>query len=122
MRATIDNHIRNAGIVAPPSDDDPVGRMEPRALDPPILTLDPLAAGIATVIWCTGFKGDFSWTDVPGLLDPAGQPDHDAGYAMVPGVYFPGTPFSVSRNSGTIHAIEDEACRFSDDILARVRG
>lgn len=121
LRATIDDHIRRAGIVAPPPDDDPVERMEPRLPDPPILMLDPLAAGIGSVIWCTGFKGDFSWTGVPGLLDATGQPDHEAGFAKVPGAYFPGIPFAVSRRSGTIHAIEAEARRFTDDILARVR-
>ena len=88
--------------------------------DPPIRSIDLAARGIATVIWCTGFKGDFGWVRVPDALDAQGQPLHENGLASVPGLYFAGLPFSISRRSGTILAIEQEAALLADDIQRRL--
>jgi len=41
-------------------------------LDPP-KELDLRGDGIASVVWCTGFTGDFSWLD-PTLVDDCGRP------------------------------------------------
>ncbi|TBY70650.1 hypothetical protein E0H51_28595 [Rhizobium leguminosarum bv. viciae] len=29
--------------------------------NPPVRSIDLAARGITTVIWCTGFRGDFGW-------------------------------------------------------------
>ena len=121
LRQKIDAFIARARIPAPEPQPDPAEVVAPRIPDPPILSLDMHAAGIGTVIWCTGFRGDFRWTDVPGLLDAYGQPVQEACFARVPGLYFPGVPFSVSRLSGTIHVVADEAARIAADIVRRTR-
>ena len=33
---------------------------------------------VANVIWCTGFRTDFGWIDLP-VFDEAGQPEHARG-------------------------------------------
>ncbi|WP_205930935.1 hypothetical protein [Rhizobium leguminosarum] len=57
---------------------------------------------------------------VPDVLDAQGQPLHENGFASVPGVYFAGLPFAISRRSGTILAIEEEAALLADDIRRRL--
>ncbi|KPK51226.1 MAG: hypothetical protein AMS22_11315 [Thiotrichales bacterium SG8_50] len=50
-------------------------------------TLKPDEAGISSVIWCTGFKGNFDWID--GIeLDSWGNPVHEKGESGQSGLYF----------------------------------
>ncbi len=64
-------------------------------------------------LWCTGFKGDFSWMKLDGALDAAGQPVHD-GVAALPGLYFTGLDFASTRKSGIILAIAEETRHLVD--------
>jgi putative flavoprotein involved in K+ transport len=121
LRQRIEDYIARTGITAETPQPDPAEIIGPRLPDPPILSLDHFAAGITTVIWCTGVRGDFSWTEVPGLLAEDGQPLQDGCLAMVPGIYLPGTPFSVTRLSGTIHVVTEEANRIAADVISRLR-
>lgn len=57
----IDAYIARHGLDAPPAVEDPAEVVSPRLPAPPILSLDPTEDGISTVIWCTGFQGDYSW-------------------------------------------------------------
>ncbi|MER9267853.1 hypothetical protein NKI63_25435 [Mesorhizobium sp. M0410] len=105
----VDEYIERAGLDAQLAEDDPAETIEPRLPDPPIRSLDWTASGIRSVIWCTGFTGDFSWVRLPGALDAAGQPVHEDGVGAVPGLFFAGLDFGSTRKSGTIPAIPEEA-------------
>ncbi|WP_308737859.1 hypothetical protein [Rhizobium sp. TH2] len=105
----VDEYIERAGLDAPPAEDDPAETVEPRLPDPPIRALDWQASDLGTVIWCTGFTGDFSWVHVPGALGADGQPIHEDGVATVPGLYFYGLEFASTRNSGIVPGIAKEA-------------
>jgi putative flavoprotein involved in K+ transport len=120
IRREIDEYIERSGIHAPQAEPDPAEEVAVHLPDPPIRSLDVNSCDIRTVIWCTGFKGDFTWVRIPELLDAQGQPAHENGVAKVPGVYFAGLAFAVSRRSGTILAIADEASRFSKQITERL--
>jgi putative flavoprotein involved in K+ transport len=118
VKRHIDAYIDQAGIDAPAAEPDPAEIVAAHLSDPPIRVLDPLAAGIRTVIWCTGFRGDFGWVRIPGVLDARGQPLHQDGViAPVSGVYFAGLDFVTTRKSGTIHAIAGEAARIAEHIV-----
>jgi putative flavoprotein involved in K+ transport len=117
VRQRIDEHIADAGLDAPAAVPDPAEVVAARLPDPPIRALDPAAAGIGTVIWCTGFRGDFGWVGVPGVIDASGRPVHDAGVSPVPGICFAGLDFGVSRRSGTILAVAEEAPRLVGHLL-----
>ena len=108
LRGRIDDYIAREGIEAPPATDDPAEVVAPRFPSPPIRSLDLAAHGIRTIIWCTGFDGDFSWIKVPGALTVDGQPSHVNGIGPG-GLYYPGLDFAVTRKSGTILAAEEEA-------------
>lgn len=120
VRSQIDDYIARNRIDAPEAEPDPAETIEARLPNPPIRSIDLAARGITTVIWCTGFTGDFGWVRVPDVLDPHGQPLHENGFASVPGVYFAGRPFAITRRSGTILAIAEEAALVADDIQRRL--
>jgi len=122
IRRMIDEYIADAAIDAPDAEPDPAEVVAARLPDPPIRSLDLAKRGITTVIWCTGFKGDFRWARIPGLLDAEGQPVHIDGVAAVPGIFFAGLAFAISRRSGTILAIAEEASRYAALVAARRDG
>ena len=117
-KQVIDAYIERAGLDAPPAEDDPAETVAPCVPSPPIRSIDLAASGIGSVIWCTGFTGDFSWVRFPGALDTAGQPVHVDGVGAVPGLYFAGLDFGSTRKSGTVPAIAEEAARLVDHLWA----
>jgi putative flavoprotein involved in K+ transport len=119
IKRQIDEYIARAGIGAPAAEPDPAEIVAARLPNPPIRSLDPVATGITTVIWCVGFQGDFSWVRIPGVLDDRGQPVHEEGVAAAPGIYFAGLDFASTRKSGTILAIAEEAPRLVEHLARR---
>jgi putative flavoprotein involved in K+ transport len=115
----IDDYIAREGIDAPAAEDDPEETVAPHLPDPPIGSLDPVERGIASVIWCTGFEGDFGWVQVPGVLDARGQPVHEEGIAGRPGLYFAGLDFASTRKSGTLLSLAEEGPRLVSHLMAR---
>jgi putative flavoprotein involved in K+ transport len=56
----------------------------------------------ANVIWCTGFRQDFSWIDLPVFGDD-GLPEHERGVVEAePGLYFLGLVFQYSISSDVL--------------------
>jgi putative flavoprotein involved in K+ transport len=116
FKRQIDEHILRSGIDAISAVPDPAEIVEASLPNPPISTLDVFQSKIGTVIWCTGFKGDFRWVKIPGLLDAEGQPLPVDNISNVPGIYFAGLDLASTRRSGTILAIAEEAARIVEDI------
>ena len=117
LKRVIDAYIERAGLDAPPAVDDPAETVAPYVPNPPIRSIDLAASGISSIIWCTGFSGDFSWIKLPGALDAADQPLHEDGVGTLPGLYFAGLDFALTRKSGTIPAVAEEAEQLMDRIL-----
>jgi putative flavoprotein involved in K+ transport len=111
IKCQIDDHICRAQILAPAAELDPAETIEPCVPAPPIRKLDAVACEITTVVWCTGFDGDFSWIRVSGVLDARGRPVQEEGVSPMRGIYFAGLDFATTRKSGTILAIAEEAAR-----------
>lgn len=54
---------------------------------------DGTVVDVESVVWCTGFRVDYSWIDVP-ILDVHGWPDQERGVIRsAPGLYVMGMPF-----------------------------
>ncbi|MDQ0663564.1 putative flavoprotein involved in K+ transport [Arthrobacter ulcerisalmonis] len=67
----------------------------------PVLA-DGTRVDAANVIWCTGFRDDFSWMD-PELLDDGALPRQHRGVALdTPGLFFLGQEFLYSAASATL--------------------
>src|SRR5262245_12395637 len=119
LKRKIDEYIARAGINAPAAEADPAEIVAMRLPNPPIRSLHLAECGITTLIWCTGFKGDFSWVRLHGVLDAQGQPVHEEGVSVLPGICFAGLDFAKTRRSGTILAIAEEASRLAEHIARR---
>ena len=76
----------------------------------PRLRLDLSRGEIGTIIWATGYRPDYSWLNVPEVVDAKGLLRHDGGVVTEsPGLYALGLPVLRRRKSTFIHGIEDDA-------------
>jgi putative flavoprotein involved in K+ transport len=73
---------------------------------------------VASVVWCTGFRPDFSWVHLP-VFDADGEPRHDRGVvAAEPGLYFVGLFFLSSVASSLVGGVGRDAAAIADRIAA----
>jgi len=63
---------------------------------------------VSTIIWSTGFEGDFDYLKLP-VFNEDGTIIHKGGVAEVEGLYFIGLPWLRKRQSGLIQGIEEDA-------------
>jgi putative flavoprotein involved in K+ transport len=63
---------------------------------------------VANVIWCTGFRQDFSWIEVPIFGDDT-RPMHERGVTSEPGLYFVGLDFLYSFTSENVGGVGRDA-------------
>lgn len=80
---------------------------------------DGRALDVANVIWCTGFRPDFSWINLP-IFDDDGLPMHQRGVVeTVPGLYFIGLFFLSAAASSLVGGVGRDAKYVADAIAAR---
>jgi len=73
---------------------------------------------VRNVVWCTGFRPDFSWIRVPFELGDDGYPVQYRGVAAsTPGLYFAGLPFLHSFASMLIAGTARDAERVARHIV-----
>lgn len=112
INAGIDRFIAEQGIDAPPASVyAPVWQPSAERTQ-----LDLRAAGIASVLWCIGFRPDFGWLRLP-VFDGRGQPQHTRGVTAVPGLYFIGLPWLHTWGSGRFSGIARDA----EHLVAQIR-
>ena len=63
----------------------------------------------AAILWCTGFRPNYQWINVPGALDETGSPAHDRGVSPAPGLHWLGLPWQTRLNSSLINGIDRDA-------------
>ncbi len=110
IRASIDATIEREGIDAPL--EPPYSPCwHPPADHPQELDLTSLAG----VVWCTGYRSDHRWIEVP-VFDGAGQPCHRRGVTASAGLYFLGLPWLHTWGSGRFCGVADDAEHLADVI------
>jgi putative flavoprotein involved in K+ transport len=82
-----------------------------------VRTLDLRARGISAVVWCIGFRTDFSWIAEP-IFDGRGYPGHVRGVTAAPGLYFLGLPWQYTWGSGRFSGIDRDARYLFEHISA----
>ena len=102
----------------------PLGWVKPKDLTATGVERVPRAAGVrdglpaledgrvlhvSNVIWCTGFRDDLGWIDLP-VLGEDGEPMHERGVVEgMPGLYFLGRFFLYALNSSLIGGVGRDA-------------
>jgi putative flavoprotein involved in K+ transport len=74
---------------------------------------------VATVLWCTGFRPDFSFVDLP-VFDEDGLPEHHRGVVgSQPGLYFLGLWFLSAFTSSLLGGVGRDAKSIAEQIASR---
>ncbi|HEV7718006.1 MAG TPA: MSMEG_0569 family flavin-dependent oxidoreductase [Arsenicitalea sp.] len=115
INALIDRHIAAKGIAAPEASVyRPVWVPEAETE-----TLDLAEAGIASVIWATGFTPDWSYAALP-IFDGTGYPVQRRGVTGLDGVYVLGLPWLWTWGSGRFLSVGKDAEYVVDHLAGRL--
>ena len=75
---------------------------------------------VGNVIWCTGFRHEFTWIDLP-VFGGGTEPVHERGVASEPGLYFVGLDFLYAFTSENVGGVGRDARHIAKHIAGRVR-
>ncbi|QIN78600.1 SidA/IucD/PvdA family monooxygenase [Rubrobacter marinus] len=70
---------------------------------------------VASVVWATGYREDYSWVDAP-VFDEAGVPVHERGVTESPGLYFLGLDWLYQCGSGHLGWVHRDAAFLAEKI------
>jgi putative flavoprotein involved in K+ transport len=74
---------------------------------------------VSNVVWCTGFRPDYGWIDLPVFGDD-GEPAYERGVVVSePGLYFIGLDFLYAFTSETVGGVGKDAERIAKHIASR---
>jgi putative flavoprotein involved in K+ transport len=63
---------------------------------------------VGTVVWATGYRSDYSWIGIPGVVRD-GAVIHRRGATAVPGLYFLGLSWQHTRGSALLGFVHNDA-------------
>ena len=117
MTDRIESAIEQLDPDAPPLGTDLADEVDPDALGiPPTTKLDLGEAGITTIIWATGFSGNYGWLKIEDAIDGNGEPVHACGVSPAQGVYFVGMPWLRTRSSAIIYGADADGAAIAEHI------
>lgn len=113
----IDEYIDKSQLNAPPPEDDIADIPDESAeCASDITSLNLKENNITSIIWTTGFGGDFSYLKLP-IVNSAGKLKHLEGISDIEGLYFLGLPWLRKRKSGIILGILEDAEFIAHELL-----
>ena len=114
-----DAHVVAQGLDFPEEPEARIIGPDPACVTDPLRRLDLAEAGVAAIIWATGYALDYGWLQVDAL-DEAGRPAHRNGVSTkVEGLYFLGLPWLTRRSSAFIWGAWRDAEDLAPVIAAR---
>jgi putative flavoprotein involved in K+ transport len=88
----------------------------------PVLEAYGVARDIRAIVWCTGFRPDFGWIELP-VLGLDGYPAHRRGIASrVPGLGFVGMRFQYRMGSALLGGVGEDAAHVVEQISTYAGG
>lgn len=82
---------------------------------------DGTVVDVANVIWCTGFRPDYRWIDLP-ILDEDGWPVQERGVVgAAPGLYVMGVPFLYGFSSMLVLGAARDAAHIVERVASHRR-
>ena len=120
IKDMVDEYIKKTQTEAPPVEFDPVDLPDEKAACISNLSsLNLKENNITSVIWATGFAGDFSYLKLP-VLNSDGTLKYKNGISEIEGLYFLGLPWLRKRKSGIVFGIDEDAKFISEKIMEGV--
>jgi putative flavoprotein involved in K+ transport len=77
---------------------------------------DDTSLDVGTVVWATGYRPDYSWLDIPGVIVD-GTVEHTGGLTAVPGLAFLGLIGQRSLTSEWLGFVADDAGWVTEHLL-----
>ncbi|MDQ1207127.1 putative flavoprotein involved in K+ transport [Acinetobacter baylyi] len=105
INASIDDYITKNNIET----DEPASKYQPVWTPAQEIThIDLIQENITSIIWCIGFRPDYSWIDLDIFKDD-GYPQHDRGITIDLDVTFIGLPWLHTWGSGRFMDVAKDA-------------
>lgn len=120
MLDAADAYVAREGLDLPEEPDARNMLPDPQCMTDPILQLNLADEGITSIIWATGYALDFGWIKMD-IFDENGNPRHQLGVSVVPGLYFLGLVGLSRRSSSFIWGVWRDADYLAEHISARTR-
>jgi putative flavoprotein involved in K+ transport len=121
IKVMIDEFVQKSGLQAPLAEEDIDDQPdETGECASSIASLDLQGTHINSIIWTTGFKGDFSYLKLPFFND-YGMLKHADGISDIEGLYFLGLPWLRKRKSGIILGIKEDSEFIAEKLFASIR-
>ena len=76
---------------------------------------------MANVVWCTGYRQDFGWLDLPAIGDDGWPKEFRGVVEDVPGLYFCGLSFQYAFSSMVLLGVGRDADHVAGHLDARMR-
>lgn len=80
------------------------------------------AMSFDTVIWAIGFRDDTAWLAIDGAVNDRGQYLEDRGVSPVPGLFYVGRSWQMSRASALLCGVGDDAAHIVRQVDATLAG
>lgn len=117
LRIQMDRYARAQGLDLP-EEPSPKPPSHTAGTSRPIAELDVTAAGIAAVVWASGFRYNFDWIKLP-VLGTSGEPLQRRGVSPCPGFYFLGLRRMFNLRSNLFEGVGEDAAYIAEHIAAR---
>ncbi|HBN5966327.1 TPA: MSMEG_0569 family flavin-dependent oxidoreductase [Acinetobacter baumannii] len=112
INASIDDYIAKNNVTT----DEPASIYQPLWIPEQEIThIDLAAENITSIIWCIGFRPDYSWIDLD-IFQSNGYPMHDRGITVDSDVCFIGLPWLNTWGSGRFMDVAKDAEYIVDHI------
>jgi putative flavoprotein involved in K+ transport len=87
----------------------------------PVLDDGSAVRDVSATVWCTGFRPDYSWIELP-VFSLDGHPIHRRGVAVdAPGLAFVGMRYQYRIRSALLGGVGDDAAHVAERIVAHLR-
>lgn len=118
LKIRMDEYAEKNGM--PAAEERPVDELAPAlpSWSRSMTELDLRGSGVTSVIWCSGFRYDFAWVQLP-VFNEAGEPLHRRGVTQWPGLYFLGLRRTHSLSSALLAGVGTDAAFLAEHIAAR---
>ncbi len=84
------------------------------------VTEDGKKIEVSAIVWCTGFRSDYSWMDLPNAIAENGYPSTHRGVSSeYPGLYFVGSQFQYSLTSTWLGGVGRDA-KYIVNVMSKI--